>query len=122
MNIRKLILVSLAIGFLSTASLGQERKALTNKDVIDLVKQGLNESLILKAIQANDCDFDVSAQGLAQLQAGGVNQTIMEAMATAQTNKKSGSNGQPPAHSAATSESSSPVSNSTAATMPESNA
>jgi hypothetical protein len=67
---------------------GQEHKPLTNKDVVGMVKEGLNSSVIVKAIQANESDFDVSPPALTQLKADGVGQDVMEAMLDAQSHKK----------------------------------
>ena len=41
--------------------------ALTNADVVKMVKGGLQESTILSVIAATDCDFDVSVDGLLAL-------------------------------------------------------
>ncbi len=68
----------------------QGNKPLTNQDVVSMVRSRLPESVILSAIQTNDTDFDVSAQGLIALQKAGVNQKVMETMLAAANNKKNG--------------------------------
>lgn len=69
----------------------QTRKPLTNQDVVDMTKQALAPSIIVKAIEANQTDFDVSAQALLDLKNSGVDASVMEAMLSAQGNKPSGS-------------------------------
>src|ERR1700685_574593 len=72
----------------------QTRKALTNDDVVSMTKQGFNAPLIVKAIQTEDSNFDVSAQGLFDLKNAGVSQDVMEALLSALGSK-------PPASTAA---------------------
>ena len=74
-----LMLVSI---HLSTAG-AQTRKPLTNQDVIDMTKQALAAPVIVKAIEANQADFDVSAQALLDLKNAGVDASVMEAMLSA---------------------------------------
>ena len=69
----------------------QTRKPLTNQDVIDMTKQALTPPIIVKAIEANQTDFDVSAQALLDLKNAGVDASVMEAMLSAQGSKPSGS-------------------------------
>jgi hypothetical protein len=71
-----------------TSTWAQANKALTNEDVINMAKQGLGDVIVIKAIQANETDFDVSPKALAELQNDGISQPIMDAMLTAQTNKR----------------------------------
>jgi len=73
----------------TTASAQQNGKALTNQDVVSMVKSMLPESVILSAIKANDTDFDVSANGLIALKKAGVTGKVMEAMLDAANNKRS---------------------------------
>jgi uncharacterized protein (UPF0147 family) len=76
--------------YISTAG-AQTRKPLTNQDVVDMTKQALAPSIIVKAIEANQADFDVSAQALLDLKNAGVDASVMEAMLSAQGGKPSGS-------------------------------
>ena len=69
----------------------QTRKSLTNQDVIDMTKQALAPSIIVKAIEANQTDFDVSAQALLDLKNAGVDSSVMEAMLSVRGNNPSGS-------------------------------
>src|ERR1700722_9312860 len=69
----------------------QTHKALTNDDVVSMTKQGFNPPLIVKAIQTEDSNFDVSAQALVDLKNAGVSQDVMEAMLSARGNESSAS-------------------------------
>lgn len=88
MNAKKNIFIGLIFAVFALAALGQEHKALTNKDVVDMVKQGLNESMIIKVIQASDSDFDTAPDAMTQLQNAGVSLNIMDAMLKAKAAKK----------------------------------
>jgi hypothetical protein len=83
--------------------LAQGGKALTNQDVISMVKNLLPESVILSAIKTNDTDFDVSATGLIALKKAGVSAKVMEAMLDAANNKKNAGSAAAPAPSGAAS-------------------
>lgn len=78
----------------------QTQKALTNSDIVNMTKQGLDPGLIVKAIESSSTDFDVSAQALIDLKNAGVGQQVMEAMIAAQGKKPSAS--VEPEHGAAT--------------------
>jgi hypothetical protein len=67
----------------------QTQKALTNADIVTMTKDGFAPALIVKAIQSSSTDFDVSAQALVELKNAGVDQSVMEAMLTAQASKPS---------------------------------
>jgi len=82
-----LLLLSISI----RAANAQTRKPLTNQDVINMTKEALAAPVIVKAIQANETDFDVSAQALVELKNAGVDTSVMEAMLSAQGSKPSGS-------------------------------
>jgi hypothetical protein len=61
------------------------QQPLTNQDVIQLVKGGLPESVILKAIANQPVQFDISAQALITLKAAGVSDKIIQQMLTIAT-------------------------------------
>src|ERR1700732_902453 len=69
----------------------QTRKSLTNQDVIEMTKQALTPPIIVKAIEANQTDFDVSAQALLDLKNAGGDSSGLEAMLSAQGSKPSAS-------------------------------
>lgn len=88
----------LVLTLLAGASVfAQNGKALTNQDVISMVKSVLPESVILSAIKTNDTDFDVSATGLIALKKAGVSAKVMEAMLDAANNKKNAASSAPAA-------------------------
>jgi hypothetical protein len=68
---------------------GQDQHPLTNSDVVKMVKSGLPASVIANAIQANQTNFDVSANGLIALQKAGVPQNVMDAMISASSKNRS---------------------------------
>ncbi len=54
--------------------------ALTNESIITLVKNGLNDKIIIGSIESNSCNFDVSADGLIKLSLANVSNNVIEAM------------------------------------------
>jgi len=66
----------------------QANKPLTNDDIITMTKNHLPEGVIVNAIQANETQFDVSANGLIALQKAGISQKVMDAMLSAQASKR----------------------------------
>jgi len=69
-------------------ALAQGKKPLTNADVVQMAKAGLDETMIIKVIEANDTAFDVSPQAVMDLKNAGVSQPIIEAMLAAEAKKK----------------------------------
>jgi hypothetical protein len=65
----------------------QEKKPFTNADVLQMTKSEFQEAMIVKAIEANDANFDVSVQGLTDLKNAGVSQAVIEAMLAAESKK-----------------------------------
>lgn len=55
-------------------------QGLTNQDVITMFKGGVGENMILRAIDSQDTNFDISAKGLLQLKKAGVPPKIMDAV------------------------------------------
>lgn len=62
-----------------------QKKALTNADVIAMVKASLPENTIILAIQQGPTDFDTSAQTLIALKNQGISPKILDAMIQAGT-------------------------------------
>jgi len=56
------------------------QKALTNQDVVDLVKTGLSPDIIKAKIKASTCQFDTSTAGLKGLKDAGVPDSVIVAM------------------------------------------
>ena len=84
------LLLSLLLFLLSATFCvaGQTKKPLTNDDVLQMVKAGFDEATIVKAVQANEPNFDVSVDALVALRAGGVSNPIINAMLEAEARKK----------------------------------
>lgn len=89
-NAKRFLSSLLVLAVLTSASMAQGSKPMTNDDVISMVKNVLPESVIVSAIKTNDTNFDVSAAGLINLKKAGVSAKVMEAMLAAVGNRKSG--------------------------------
>jgi hypothetical protein len=64
------------------------KRALSNQDICNMVKQGFSEDVIVAMIDANDTEFDVSLPGLTALKEAGISSKIMEAMLKAEARKR----------------------------------
>jgi hypothetical protein len=73
---------------MGVATYSQTKKSLTNDDVLQMVKAGFQESMIIKAIEANETNFDVTVECIIDLKNAGVSQPIIEAMLAAETKKR----------------------------------
>jgi hypothetical protein len=83
-----LLVAILAIN--SSLVLGQQsKKALTNDDVIMMVKGGLEDTVIVLKIQQSPANYDTSVEALVQLKKQGVSRSILEAMLEAEKVKNS---------------------------------
>jgi len=56
------------------------QKALTNQDVVDLVKTGLSPDVVVAKIRTSTCQFDTSTAGLKGLKDAGVPDSVIVAM------------------------------------------
>jgi hypothetical protein len=63
-----------------SASQQEQKKPLINASIIQMVKGGFGENIILNAIETNETQFDVSINALFELKNAGVSQKIIEAM------------------------------------------
>ena len=63
---------------LSTAAFAQEK--LTNQGVVEMVKAGLSERVIIAKIRTSPTSFDTSTDGLIALKKSGVSEKIIEAI------------------------------------------
>jgi hypothetical protein len=68
----------------------QDKRPLTNADVIRMVKSGLAEGVVISAIDANDSSFDVSADALIALKNVGISQNIITAMLASESRRRTG--------------------------------
>jgi hypothetical protein len=66
----------------------QNAKPLINADIIRMVKSGLAEGVVISAIEANDSQFDVSADALIALKNVGISQNIITAMLAAESRRR----------------------------------
>jgi hypothetical protein len=89
MNMRRIAIGLVLSIFLVPGAFAQTRKPLTNGDILNMTKQGFDQSLIVKAIETSQADFDVSAQALVELKTAGVSEPVMEAMLSAEAAKPS---------------------------------
>lgn len=69
----------------------QEKKPLTNADVMTMLKAQLPESTIVLAIQQSPANYDVSPQALIELKNQGASSKILDAILQAQSGKSSDS-------------------------------
>ena len=83
----------------SVATTARAQQPLTNQDVIQLVKGGLPESVILNAIANQPTQFDISAQALIALKTAGVSDKIIQQMLIAAAGSKKASGGTLPSPS-----------------------
>jgi len=88
MKLRSLLIL-LALSLTALAAIGQTQKPLTNADVINMTKQSIQASLIVKDIQSSSTDFDTSPQALIDLKTAGVDDSVVDAMLSAQAAKPS---------------------------------
>jgi hypothetical protein len=84
---RRAIFLFLLFLLLVAPTVAQTRKPLTNDDVLQMVKEGFTEEVIIKAIEANKGDFDTSLPGLRTLRNAGVSEKILNAMLSASSRK-----------------------------------
>ncbi len=66
----------------------QNKKPVTNSDVVKMVHAGLPESTIILALQTSETDLDTSPQALIDLKDQGVSQKVMDAMLAAASKRK----------------------------------
>jgi len=82
--IRRSVLIFVAFSVCTVAvALGQSQKPVTNADIVNMTKQGIDPGLIVKDIQSSVTDFDTSPQALIDLKNAGVDKSVLEAMLAA---------------------------------------
>jgi len=109
----RILLIPPLLLSLAVTTLHSQTKPLTNDDVIQMVKGGLDDETIIKAIQANDSAYDTGVQSLLGLKSAGVNKVLIDTLLEAQKieNQSHAATGglsaaDPPAHSGPTSKAS----------------
>jgi len=75
--------VGLTLLMCATVSSFAQQKPLTNADVVNMVKGGLAESVVISAIQLNPANYDISPTALLALKKAGVTQNEQDAMLAA---------------------------------------
>jgi hypothetical protein len=83
---RAMLLLSFALA--AFAQTGKQPKPLTNADVLEMSRTGVPESTIILAIQNTPVKFDVSAEGILALHAGGITEPVLNQMLRAATPQK----------------------------------
>jgi hypothetical protein len=78
-RVRSVILLA-ALVCSSGQFLAQSKKPLTNQDVIEMVKGGLDQKTIIKAIETSDSTFDTTPQTLILLKNAGITEGVLTAM------------------------------------------
>jgi len=78
-----IFILALSIAFCSGQAPSQ-KKPLTNADVLQMVKAGLAEGVIVAAIQSNPANYDTSPTALIDLNKQGVSAKVQEAILAAQ--------------------------------------
>jgi len=81
------IAVGLMLIMIASWTAQADGKAITNDDVVGMVKGHLPESTIVLAIQNGECEFDTSPPALLSLNGAGVTQNILNAMLSAGTKR-----------------------------------
>jgi len=76
--LKKLTFLSFAILILTIQIEAAEQ--LTNASVINMIKIGLNEEIIITKIKSSVCDFDTSDKALLDLQSNGISMNIIKTM------------------------------------------
>lgn len=79
---RKNSVVKIGLAFLMCASVSSfaQQRPLANADVVNMVKGGLAESVVISAIQLNPANYDISPAALLALKKAGVTQQEQDAM------------------------------------------
>jgi len=80
--LKMLIVFGLLQFFISTATAQEktDNTVLTNSNIIELVKAGLSESIILAKIKNSKSEFDTSSSALIKLKENGVSDNLVTAM------------------------------------------
>jgi len=89
MNSARCVAMVILLTLMGSLSLAQQKTApLTNDDILQMTKGGLQESTIVSAIQTTETNFDLSVKNLLALKQAGVTDKILDTMLGAQAKKK----------------------------------
>ncbi len=89
-----LFLLTLCLSFF--VCLAQNKKSITNADIIRMSKKGLAENVIINAIDSSENEFDTSVDAIIKLHEDGVSSRVIEAMQKAQQKKRQPETTSPP--------------------------
>jgi hypothetical protein len=79
-KIQTILIIAACLFFVSIISAQKAKVTMTNDDVVEMVKGGLEESTVVLAIQNAESNFDTSPKVLVELSKQGVSKKILEAM------------------------------------------
>ena len=88
MRYRNLSMAVVLTAYTALGTFAQTQKSLTNADVINMTKQGLDAGLIVKSIQSSNTAFDTTPQTLIDLKNSGVDNSVIDAMLSAQASRR----------------------------------
>src|SRR5215470_12104107 len=76
-----LVVVALAASFLTFSSTaGSAQETLTNQSIVEMLRAGLSERVVIAKIHASPSSFDTSTDALIALKKNGVSEKVIEAM------------------------------------------
>lgn len=82
-----LLSVFLVLGITLVCKAQSNTKPLTNDDIIKMVREKVDEDIILRAIRTSEINFDISPNGLIQLKNGKVKKQLIEEIQNVQLRK-----------------------------------
>ncbi len=74
------LLAAGAFSLPGTQNPGRKKEVLTNDSVIEMVKLGLGDAIILEKIRHSECNFETSLEGLKQLKGAKVSEAVIREM------------------------------------------
>jgi hypothetical protein len=77
------LILGIAPSRLSAQGGNAAKGALTNQDVVDLVKTGLSDDIVVAKIKGSSCQFDTSPASLKDLKTAGISDAVILAMVQA---------------------------------------
>jgi hypothetical protein len=87
--LRKYFAISLVLTLATPLfAVDQPNGPLSDQDVLQMVKAGFDDTTILRYIQANDVDFDLSVSAVVALKNAGVSQSLIQSMLSIEVAKK----------------------------------
>src|SRR5262249_60566295 len=74
------VVVALAASLLTTGSAAFAQETLTNQSIMEMLKAGLSERVVIAKIRTSPTSFDTSTDALIALKKSGVSEKVIEAM------------------------------------------